>query len=92
MNPIYLSSLDKVSGISPEERAHLAQVTDTFAFRSNDYYLSLIDWDDPEDPIRRLIIPTPEAEPWGHMDPSSEHLYTPAQGMQHKCRRRLCCQ
>ena len=87
MNPIYLSSLDKVSGISPEERAHLAQVTDTFAFRSNDYYLSLIDWDDPEDPIRRLIIPTPEElEPWGHMDPSSEHLYTPAPGMQHKYR------
>ena len=87
MNPTYLSSLDKVSGISPEERAHLAQVTDTFAFRSNNYYLSLIDWDDPEDPIRRLIIPTSEElEPWGHLDPSLEHLYTPAPGMQHKYR------
>jgi lysine 2,3-aminomutase len=87
MNPTYISSLDKVSGISPEERARLARVTDLFAFRSNDYYLSLIDWDDPMDPIRRLIIPTPEElEPWGRLDPSSEHLYTRAPGLQHKYR------
>ncbi len=87
MNPTYISSLDKVPGIGAKERAHLEQVTDLFAFRSNDYYLSLIDWDDPEDPIRRLIIPIPEElEPWGRLDPSSEHLYTRAPGMQHKYR------
>ena len=60
VNPTYISSLDKIAEISAEERARLAPVTDLFAFRSNDYYLSLIDWDDPEDPIRRLIIPTLE--------------------------------
>ena len=87
MNPTYISSLDTVSGISPEERVRLARVTDLFAFRSNDYYLSLIDWDDPKDPIRRLIIPTlEELEPWGRLDPSSEHLYTRAPGLQHKYR------
>ncbi len=87
MNPTYMSSLDTVSGISPEERVRLARVTDLFAFRSNDYYLSLIDWDDPKDPIRRLIIPTlEELEPWGRLDPSSEHLYTRAPGLQHKYR------
>ena len=87
MDPTYISSLDKVAGISPEERARLAQVTDLFAFRSNDYYLSLIDWGDPGDPVRRLIVPTPEElEPWGRLDPSSEHLYTPAPGLQHKYR------
>jgi lysine 2,3-aminomutase len=87
MNPTYISSLDTVSGISPEERARLAPVTELFAFRSNDYYLSLIDWDDPDDPIRRLIIPTlEEFEPWGRLDPSSEHLYTRAPGLQHKYR------
>ncbi|MCM2466294.1 KamA family radical SAM protein [Methanoculleus oceani] len=86
-NPIYLSSLDRVPGISPEERARLAQVTDLFAFRANDYYLSLIDWNDPADPIRRLVIPTlEELVPWGHLDPSSEHRYTRAPGLQHKYR------
>ncbi|WP_243670015.1 hypothetical protein [Methanoculleus chikugoensis] len=87
-NPIYVSSLDSVPGIGPEERARLAEVTDHFAFRANDYYLSLIDWDDPPaDPIRRLIVPTvEELEPWGHLDPSSEHRYTQAPGLQHKYR------
>ncbi|KUK67811.1 MAG: L-lysine 2,3-aminomutase, partial [Methanocalculus sp. 52_23] len=86
-NPIYISSLDMVPGINAEECAALAQVTELFAFRSNDYYLSLIDWDDPADPIRRLIIPTlEELEPWGHLDPSSEHRYTRAPGLQHKYR------
>lgn len=85
--PVYLSSLDRISGIPPEERADLARVTKLFAFRANDYYLSLIDWSDPRDPIRRLIIPTlEELEPWGQLDPSSEHRYTMAPGLQHKYR------
>ena len=85
--PVYLSSLDRISGIPPEERADLARVTELFAFRANDYYLSLIDWSDPRDPIRRLIIPTlEELEPWGQLDPSSEHRYTMAPGLQHKYR------
>lgn len=87
MYPRYISSLDEVPGISAEERASLARVTDLFAFRSNDYYLSLIDWNDPNDPIRRLVIPTlDELEPWGRLDPSAEHLYTRAPGLQHKYR------
>jgi len=86
-NPIYISSLDAVPGIDAEECADLAPVTELFAFRSNDYYLSLIDRDDPTDPIRRLIIPTlEELEPWGRLDPSSEHRYTRAPGLQHKYR------
>ena len=87
MDPTYIVSLDKVAGISAQERARLAPVMDLFAFRSNDYYLSLIDWEDTKDPIRRLIIPTlEELEPWGRLDPSSEHLYTRAPGLQHKYR------
>ena len=87
MNPTYITSLDKVAGIGAQERAALAPVLENFAFRSNDYYLSLIDWEDTKDPIRRLIIPSPdELEPWGRLDPSSEHQYTRAPGLQHKYR------
>lgn len=87
MRTTYLSSLDKVPGISAEECADLKLVTDLFAFRANDYYLSLIDWEDTKDPIRRLIIPTTEElEPWGHADPSLERRYTRAPGLQHKYR------
>ncbi|MDD5418807.1 MAG: KamA family radical SAM protein, partial [Methanomicrobiaceae archaeon] len=87
MNPRYISSLDRVAALSEEERAALKPVTDIFAFRSNEYYLSLIDWEDPEDPIRRLILPSPgELEEWGDMDPSSESTYTKTPGLQHKYR------
>jgi lysine 2,3-aminomutase len=87
MYPMYISSLDQVTGFSMQERAALAQVTETFAFRSNEYYLSLINWEDTRDPIRRLIIPTPEElEPWGRLDPSAERTYTVAPGLQHKYR------
>ena len=86
-DPVYLSSLDSIPGIGAGEFAALAPVTEVFAFRANDYYLSLIDWDDPADPIRRLIVPSvEELEPWGHLDPSSEHQYTRAPGLQHKYR------
>ncbi len=56
-----------------------------FAFRSNNYYLSLIDWEDEKDPIRRIIIPqTAELENWGRLDPSNEHRYTVMRGLEHK--------
>ncbi|WP_286681306.1 KamA family radical SAM protein [Methanoculleus sp. DTU007] len=87
MKPKYLVSLEQVANIDAKERAELKRVTDLFAFRSNDYYLSLINWEDLKDPIRRLIIPNPGGlEPWGHLDPSSEHRYTRAPGLQHKYR------
>lgn len=60
-------------------------MTETFAFRSNDYYLSLIDWDDPDDPIRRIVIPqVRELKHWGRLDPSDEKAYTIMPGLEHK--------
>ena len=35
----------------------LDEVAERYAFRVNDYYLGLIDWSDPADPIRRLVVP-----------------------------------
>ena len=54
-------------------------------FRANDYYLNLIDWDDPSDPIRQLIIPRQEElNEWGKLDASNEESITVARGVQHK--------
>ncbi len=56
-----------------------------FAFRATDYYLTLIDWDDPSDPIRRLIVPhTDELDGWGRLDASNEASNTVVPGLQHK--------
>jgi len=86
-NPRYITSIEDLPGIPGEEKKRLAEVTKKFAFRTNEYYASLIDWDDPEDPIRKIIIPDPrELEEWGALDPSNEKDYTVAPGVQHKYR------
>ena len=56
-----------------------------FTFRTNSYYLSLIDWNNPDDPIRRIIIPNAdELDQWGRLDPSDEKNYTVIPGLEHK--------
>lgn len=60
-------------------------VTDLFPFRSNEYYLSLIDWKVRHDPLRRIIIPDiRERKNSGSADPSCEKDYTKQPGLQHK--------
>jgi KamA family protein len=62
-------------------------VAQRYAFRVNDYYLDLIDWNDPDDPIRRLVIPdAAELNDWGELDPSDEAANTVVPGVQHKYR------
>ena len=71
--------------LSHAQRDELREVAARFAFRSNNYYLSLINWDDPDDPIRRMVIPDKaELEPWGRLDPSDEQSYTVMTGLEHK--------
>ncbi len=85
MTPKYVSALDQVLGLRATVRKTLEPVAREFEFGANDYYLSLIDWDDPADPIRRIIIPdAAELEPWGQTDPSAEASYTILPGLQHK--------
>lgn len=83
--PRYVTALHRVAELSPAEREALGRVADRYAFRANDYYLQLIDWSDPNDPIRQLIIPrTEELEGWGDLDASVESCVTVAPGVQHK--------
>lgn len=81
----YVRSLDKVEHLSPGERERLQEVAETYAFRANDYYLGLINWDDPDDPIRRIVIPSKdELGDWGQLDASNEKAITVTRGAQHK--------
>jgi KamA family protein len=78
-------SVAEIPDIPADVVAELEPVSAKYAFRSNDYYLGLIDWSDPADPIRRLIIPDPrELEDWGQLDASNEAANTVARGVQHK--------
>ena len=81
----YVRRLDQLTGLSDEQKQHLQPVSDKYVFRANDYYLKLIDWDDPEDPIKQLIIPREEElNDWGQLDASNEEAVTVGQGVQHK--------
>lgn len=81
----YIKHLERVERLSEEERNELRAVVEEYPFRTNDYYLGLIDWDDPRDPIRRIAIPSrEELEDGGLCDPSDEKRNYVAKGVQHK--------
>jgi len=83
----YINRISDVRGLTSEEVRTLERVTSRFPFSANSYYLGLIDWDDKADPIRRMIIPTPEEldeNGWCTVDPCHEADYTVAPGLQHK--------
>jgi KamA family protein len=81
----YLTRIDQIEQLSDRERTELQPVAEQFSFRSNDYYLSLIDWDDPDDPVRKIVVPhVRELAPWGRLDPSDEETYTVLPGLEHK--------
>lgn len=83
--PRYINKLDQVQGLSDKDRQQLQPVAEKFAFRTNEYYQSLIDWNDPEDPIRRIVMPDiQELDDFGDMDASAEHSYTVRKGLEHK--------
>jgi len=80
----YTHSLESLP-LSSAEREAAARVTARYPFRANEYYLSLIDWDDPDDPVRRIIVPhEDESHDWGNLDPSGESDHTVMPGLQHK--------
>lgn len=88
MNPKYLNSIDELDNLvelDPKERKMMEEVSDKFPFRANDYYLSLINWKDRQDPLRKIILPdATELDGGGCLDPSCEKDFTRKPGLQHK--------
>jgi KamA family protein len=83
----YVRDITTVEQIPADVREELAKVTEKYVFRANDYYLDLIDWNDPKDPIRQLVIPrVEELDGWGKLDASNEAAVTVERGVQHKYR------
>ena len=81
----HITKIEYLDRLNEQEIADLQKVTDKFSFRCSDYYLSLIDWDDPADPIRRIVVPNmQELDEWGRLDPSDEQAYTIIPGLEHK--------
>ena len=83
--PKYLTRLEQIAELNPLEKQVLQPVVEQFAFRTNEYYQSLISWDDPQDPIRRIVMPQAgEMDEFGTWDASDEASYSPVRGLEHK--------
>lgn len=74
-------------GLDDEKMKRMKALCKAFPMSIPRYYLSLIDWDDPEDPIRRMCIPALlETDMSGAFDTSGEAGNTVCAGVQHKYR------
>ena len=71
--------------ISDEQEEELKKVIKAHPMSITRYYMSLIDTDDPDDPIKRMIIPSvAELDMSGEYDTSGEMDNTVMTGLQHK--------
>ena len=73
--------------LSEEEQEKIRQYTEKYPMSVPEYYVNLINWDDPDDPIRKIAIPRTDAfKQDGVLDTSGESSNTVLQGVQHKYR------
>ena len=85
-----ISSIDDLSDFldaTDKEKAVLERICENHPIRISRYYLSLIDKDNEEDPIKKLAIPQAhESYLEGSYDTSGEKSNTVLPGLQHKYR------
>jgi lysine 2,3-aminomutase len=68
-----------------EKEMKLKKIIARHPMRITPYYMSLIDWDDPNDPIRKMAVPSfGESSLEGSYDTSGEAENTELRGLQHK--------
>lgn len=80
-----IDQIPKVSNLRRDDREKLESVIRKYPMRVTDYYSSLIDWADSEDPIRKLSLPSlNEVDEAGELDTSGEASNTKFEGLQHK--------
>ena len=85
-----ITTAKELSGLlncTPEEQQGFAEILEQYPMSITPYYLSLINFEDEHDPIRRMCIPSlHETDLGGSFDTSGEADNTVIVGMQHKYR------
>jgi lysine 2,3-aminomutase len=80
-----VEQLANYADLSPNEKEQLEQVVQVHPMRISPYYMSLINWNDPHDPIRKMGVPSfEELNLEGFYDTSGEAENTKMPGLQHK--------
>ncbi|MEA3476202.1 MAG: KamA family radical SAM protein [Candidatus Cloacimonadota bacterium] len=80
-----IEQLQKYIQITNRKKKRLKRVIKRHPMSVSQYYLSLIDWHNPEDPLRKMVIPSvEELNLSGSYDTSGEYDNTKLIGLQHK--------
>jgi lysine 2,3-aminomutase len=80
-----IEQLSKYINISHRETKKLKHITSKHPIKVTPYYMALIDWSNPADPIRKMAIPSlDELSLQGSYDTSGEGENTKLRGLQHK--------
>ena len=82
-----VEQLGQLFSLSAEEQAQLKLVTMRYPLSVTPYYLSLINPDDPDDPVRKQAVPSPLEMTMGSMgleDPLDETKDTVVPGLVHR--------
>ncbi len=81
-----VDQLKEFVDLSPDVEEKLRKVVEMHPMSVTRYYASLINWDDPNDPIKRMVIPSVDELVYddGYYDTSGEHENTKMPGLQHK--------
>lgn len=80
-----VEQLAKRLNFTEEDISRINEIADQYPMLIPEYYFNLIDPDDPDDPIRKMSVPSYlEAGEDGSFDTSGEHSNTVIPGLQHK--------
>ena len=82
-----LAGLERAFRLSPDERTAVQALGGHLPVGITPYYASLIDRDNPDDPIRRTMIPLPaefHSGPGEVDDPLAEDAFMPVPGLVHR--------
>jgi lysine 2,3-aminomutase len=81
------ADVSRLLPLSEAEQASITRLGRSYRFAVTPYYFSLIDPEDPHDPIRRMIVPSIEEEvdlELGEVDPLGEKADQVAPGLTHR--------
>jgi len=79
----FLSNAERAAAIPEPEMQMLTQAFGKSAVRMNEYYLKLIDWNDPSDPLRELVVPATGLPKDGGWDCSNDEFEYATPACQH---------
>ncbi len=81
-----IEQLEHYISFTPRERREIKKIIESHPMLIKQYYLDLINWNDPNDPIRKMVIPSIEENEssGGSFDTSGEYENTKLRGLQHK--------